>query len=116
MTLTSLLLINSETVLRINNNIKTRTEEEHKHILDLVQGFTTIKKALWHDRTLFSPPPYFVVFFSPFVVAWQWIRLYCHCLVSQGVSDSGNRDSDTSDGEDWDWLEIVVKRVKERQK
>lgn len=40
LTLKSLLLINSETVLRINNNIKKGSDEERrKHILDLVQAF-----------------------------------------------------------------------------
>lgn len=40
LTLKSLLLINSETVLRINNNIKKGSgEERRKHILDLSQAF-----------------------------------------------------------------------------
>lgn len=40
LTLKSLLLINSETVLRINNNIKKAIgEERRKHILDLSQAF-----------------------------------------------------------------------------
>lgn len=89
--LKSLLLINSETVLRINNNIKEGTERRSANTSGPGSSFLiTIKWTLWHNSDMamsFTPPP-------PSIYHGDGFVFIVAASASQDVSKGRKRDTD----------------------